>query len=275
MKNTLFTTCAAGAIVLALSGATAFAADMPYANTPLYVPPPPPPLWTGLYGGLNIGGGWSNTSYDFSNPGLALVAATTPNWWGGNGWAGWGNNGNSRGWAWVPTTGGGLAIVPGGPGSSSAGGVVGGGQVGYNYQFGAGGLGFGILVGAEADIQGTSIGDVASLPWFGTVRGRLGYLFTPDSLLYGTAGFAYGGVDAGGYSNTRSGWTAGGGVEWMFTPRWSAKVEYLFVDLDSGGASGGGGWNVGNHIHPQINVVRAGVNYHFNWSAPTPVLAKY
>ena len=107
------------------------------------------------------------------------------------------------------------------------------------------------------------------------MRGRVGYLFTPTLLIYGTAGFAYGGVDAFGFSNTRTGWTAGGGLEWLFAPHWSAKVEYLYVDLASNGTTGAFGWTLGNHFHPQLNVVRVGVNYHFNFAPPAPVVAKY
>ncbi|HTO78193.1 MAG TPA: outer membrane beta-barrel protein, partial [Methylocystis sp.] len=166
-----------------------------------------------------------------------------------------------------------------------------------------------IVIGAEADFQGSSIGgnspgnsnfypspfftpgtaffnDVLvpvsainngnlGINWFGTVRGRAGWLFTPSLLVYGTAGFAFGGVSAWGYNNTPTGWTAGGGLEWMFAPRWSAKIEYLYIDLSSGGTTGGYGWNWGYRFHPEINVVRAGVNYHFNWAEPVPVLAKY
>jgi outer membrane immunogenic protein len=95
-------------------------------------------------------------------------------------------------------------------------------------------------------------------------------------LLYGTAGFAYGGVTAFQQSNTSTGWTAGGGAEWLFAPHWSAKLEYLYVDLASSGINGAfTGWELGNNHHPQINVVRAGVNYHFNWAAPAPTVAKY
>ena len=179
--------------------------------------------------------------------------------------------------------------------------MLGGLQVGYNYQFGQS-----IVIGVETDFQGTSIrgggnnasqqliaspygafgsqylapigaltGANTSLSWFGTVRGRVGYLFLPTLLIYGTGGFAYGQVDAFGFSNTPTGWTAGGGVEWMFAPNWSAKAEYLYVDLSSNGATGGLGFNWGYYYHPQINVVRAGVNYHFNWGAPAPVIAKY
>jgi outer membrane immunogenic protein len=181
----------------------------------------------------------------------------------------------------------------------SAGGVAGGAQAGYNFQFNQ------FVIGAETDFQGSSIsgqgnsgfptlyptfygnptsnyltpvgalnGANINLAWFGTVRGRAGYLITPTLLLYGTAGFAYGQVDAWGWSNTRTGWTAGGGVEWMFAPHWSAKAEYLYVDLSSNGGANNG-WNIGYNFQPAINVVRAGVNYHFNWGAPAPVVAKY
>ena len=154
-------------------------------------------------------------------------------------------------------------------------GFVGGVQAGYNWQTGP------WVFGIEGDIQATGADDTFapwkfSNPWFGTVRGRAGYLITPTLLLYGTAGFAYGGVEVFQRSNTSTGWTAGGGLEWMFVPHWTAKVEYLYVDLDSSGINGAfTGWELGNNHHPQINVVRAGVNYHFNWGAPAPTVARY
>jgi outer membrane immunogenic protein len=271
MKKLMLLSAALAAII---SGG-AFAADLPARKeAPVYIPPPPPPpLWTGFYAGVNIGGGWSANSI---------------------------NNAN------FAPYGDGIGNVYFRPGStnggSNAGGVVGGGQIGYNYQFGTN-----FVVGVETDFQGTSMssggnrawavypdpllagafltplaslaaGDTGvSLNWFGTVRGRLGYLVTPTLLLYGTGGFAYGEVQGNfsGFSNTRTGWTAGGGVEWMFWPNWSAKVEYLYTDLSSGGATTWNGIQLGYRRHPQFNVVRVGVNYHFNWGAPAPVLAKY
>ena len=92
----------------------------------------------------------------------------------------------------------------------------------------------------------------SSIDYLGTVRGRLGFLVTPTLLVYGTAGLAYASANlsatyttydlANFYgpglanpqnSDTRVGWTAGGGVEWMFLPNWSAKLEYLYYDLGS------------------------------------------
>jgi outer membrane immunogenic protein len=262
------------ASIAALVAGGALAADLPSRKAaPAYVPPPPPPpMWTGFYAGLNLGGGWSANS--INNAQLSPYASTV--------------NGQ-------------IYLLPGNnQGGSNAGGVVGGGQIGYNYQFGNS-----FLVGVEADIQGTSMNSSSgnsnfalypdpgfagnylvslapagnpgiSLNWFGTVRGRAGFLITPTLLLYGTGGFAYGGVSGGftNYSNTRTGWTAGGGVEWMFMPNWSAKAEYLYTDLNSGGQQVG--WfQTGYHRHPQFNIVRAGVNYHFNFGGGAPVLAKY
>jgi outer membrane immunogenic protein len=128
------------------------------------------------------------------------------------------------------------------------------------------------------------------------LRGRLGILVTPSFLIYGTGGLAYGGVEAnttitetlgfsdtpgsfgtsGGFSGTRVGWTAGGGVEWMFAPRWSVKAEYLYYDL------GTETWSLGNINQFGLNgalletvsasqsktrfngnIARLGINWHF------------
>jgi len=282
---------AISAIALAMGMGSALAADLPYrkAPPPVYVPPPPPLVWNGFYAGLNIGGGWNA-----NNGNNEVSAYFDPNY-------GFGASGIFPQFG-TPN----LFFLPNGNQTGTAGGVVGGGQVGYNFQFNPS-----IVIGAEADIQGSSIGGngpgnfnfypspfvnpgtgafndilvpVAAingsrlgLDWIGTIRGRAGWLFTPSLLVYGTAGFAFGGVRAWGFDDTRTGWTAGGGVEWMFAPRWSAKVEYLYTDLSSGGNNNGWAWNWnwGFHFHPQINIVRAGVNYHFNWAQPAPVLAKY
>jgi outer membrane immunogenic protein len=233
------------ALTLALTAGSAMAADLPsYKAPPPYIPPPPIMTWTGFYAGLNLGGGF-------------LASNSSNQGWNG----GWNNGGGNSG------------------------GVVGGGQIGYNYQFTP--L---FVAGVETDFQGTSIrGGVggASLNWFGTVRGRVGItLLSPQLLLYGTGGFAYGEVQRNGWWNQNSavqtGWTAGGGAEYMFWPNWSAKVEYLYTQISGGGNNNNWGWafnpgwglnNVNNRT--RFHTIRAGINYHFNFGSPAPVLAKY
>ena len=296
------------AAILALSIGSALAADLPSYKAPPPPPPPPPPLWTGFYVGLNAGYTWSNSNNTVLtagglvfNPLGGLVAI------GPARAAGIGANG----------------VLP-----SSSSGFIGGGQIGYNWQFGSS-----FLIGVEADIQGVASSNSAgrqftsvpitaggfipgfratqfinssrNLDYIGTVRGRLGWLFTPTLLVYGTGGLAYGGVStttslfglpiaspipftawAGSstYSDTRVGWTAGGGLEWMFMPSWSAKVEYLYYDLGTvshsflavSNALGGPAFGTVLQSSTRFNghIVRAGVNYHFNWGA-APVMAKY
>jgi outer membrane immunogenic protein len=114
-------------------------------------------------------------------------------------------------------------------------GFMGGLQIGYNWQASQ------FVYGIETDAQLTGADDSSggrkfSLPWFGTLRGRAGVAVN-NMLFYGTGGLAYGGskVEAIGLSETHShfGWTVGAGVEVGLTPNWSAKVEYLFVNLDN------------------------------------------
>jgi outer membrane immunogenic protein len=108
---------------------------------------------------------------------------------------------------------------------------------------------------------------VSDVQWFGTVRGRLGYAAGPW-LVYGTGGVAFGNVktsiEQSSFSGSvdRAGWTAGAGVEYQFLANWSAKVEYLHVDLGNDIR-----WTTfGNDpglTSVDFDVVRAGVNYHF------------
>ena len=158
----------------------------------------------------------------------------------------------------------------------------------------------------------TNIQSNSSLNWLGTVRGRVGYLLTPSLIVYGTGGLAYGGYDLGiknfinseditrttdyhflisgrsGNPKAMVGWTAGGGAEWMFLPNWSLKTEYLFYDLgntgnmffnDAYGYADAAGLfsrisvtNFSQRVNG--NIVRAGMNYHFNF-ASSPVVAKF
>jgi outer membrane immunogenic protein len=140
-------------------------------------------------------------------------------------------------------------------------GFVGGVQGGYNWQQ-PGPLVFGI----EGDIQATGADDTFapwkfSNPWFGTVRGRVGYAFN-NILFYGTGGLAFGELRAETFglseSHTNVGWTAGVGAEFGLVQNWTAKIEYLYVDLASDNFTITG---VSNAY--RFGLVRAGVNYHF------------
>ncbi|MGY4379856.1 opacity protein-like surface antigen [Bradyrhizobium sp. i1.3.6] len=103
--------------------------------------------------------------------------------------------------------------------------------------------------------------EVLQPPWFGTLRGRAGYAFS-NVLFYGTAGLAFGELRAQTFgwteSHTTAGWTIGAGAEVGFAPNWSAKLEYLYIDLSTSQFAITG---VSNGY--SASVVRAGVNYHF------------
>jgi outer membrane immunogenic protein len=205
---------------------------------PLYSAPPPLPViwssWTGFYIGANLG--WvgssnntlANTGTDTGAGGLGAALAA--------------------------------GFIPGSVGVSHNG-FIGGGQIGYNWQFSP----FWVA-GLEADYDGISKNSTTSvfaspsavltpftttftsgLDNLGTVRARLGWLWTPALLAYATGGLAYGETKAGASfncptcippaalaltsTNTSTGWTVGGGLEWQFAPFWSVKAEYLYVDL--------------------------------------------
>ena len=139
-------------------------------------------------------------------------------------------------------------------------GIAGGMQAGYNWQTGQ------FVFGGEADIQLSGADDVFapwkfSNPWFGTLRGRAGIAFD-NVLFYATGGLAYGGLrgELAGLSESRAhlGWTIGAGMEMGLTPNWTAKIEYLYLDLMDRGYSVTG---LDNGL--QSNLVRLGVNYRF------------
>lgn len=207
--------------ILALGIASAAAADLPRAmpaKAPAYTPPP---LynWTGLYIGINGGGGWGSS--DFSAPFSSGSFDTS-------------------------------------------GGLI-GGTMGYNWQMGQ------VVFGLEGDldwsnIRGSSVcGGITTCEtrndWLGTFRGRLGYAldrFMP----YVTGGLAVGNVKTsvagfGDSSDTRAGWTLGGGIEAAIAGPWTAKVEYLYVDLGNTGSV------FGSDASFHTNIVRAGLNYRF------------
>jgi outer membrane immunogenic protein len=139
-------------------------------------------------------------------------------------------------------------------------GVTGGIDAGYNWQTGN------WVYGIEGDIQLSAADDTFapykfSNPWFGTARGRIGYAFN-NILLYGTGGVAFGDLrgDTFGLSedHVAAGWTAGLGAEFALTQNWSAKAEYLYVDLSSQR------YNItGLPNGYSFGVARVGVNYHF------------
>ena len=248
---------AALAIAACAIGA-AVAADLP-ANMVTKAPPAPLGLnWTGFYGGVNVGGSWGHqrTSLDSATTGARLLSN-----------------------------------------SSHLDGAIGGGQIGYNWQP----LDRPWVFGVEADIQGSGqkadgsffVGGIAApgivalpgdnivyqdrLDWFGTLRGRIGWAMGERSnwLPYITGGLAFGqgtisgNGAAGGIpvafntTSTYAGWVLGGGVEWAFWDRWSAKAEYLYIDFGRGGIiplTPMVNINAGRMID---NVGRVGVNYHF------------
>jgi outer membrane immunogenic protein len=163
--------------------------------------------------------------------------------------------GANAGFQWTSSTGG--------FGSS---GVTGGIHAGYNWQNGA------FAYGVEADFNLSSAGGTFadykfSNPWFGTLRGRAGYVVNNTVFLYGTAGLAFGisNVSLGGLSDTsvHAGWTIGAGAEFALAPfgfgqNWSAKVEYLYLGLSQPSVLPA---SVSSDF--PSNVMRVGVNYHF------------
>jgi outer membrane immunogenic protein len=147
------------------------------------------------------------------------------------------------------------------------GGMV-GGTLGYNYQVGS------IVWGIEGDIDWADVKDSSACAvvlncetkntWLGTIRGRVGYAFD-RWLPYFTGGGAFGQVKATetvsgtSVSKTQAGWTVGGGVEYAFLGNWSAKIEYLYVDLGSFDAA-----PVATDVNFKENIIRAGINYKFS-----------
>jgi outer membrane immunogenic protein len=191
--------------------------------------------------------------------------------------------------------------------SAATSGFLGGGQVGYNWQFPTSN----IVLGLEADAQESGVkseyiasviaaGAAAGLDagtkveWFGTVRGRAGYAFG-QVMPYLTGGFAYGetksfasgvagfgGLGAvGTFSRTHepTGWTLGAGLEYAITHNLTFKTEYLYLDLGKTlvyTLPDGVGGIASLREHTTLNVVRAGLNYKFDFFAPpAPVVAKY
>ncbi|WP_315807164.1 MULTISPECIES: outer membrane protein [unclassified Bradyrhizobium] len=138
-------------------------------------------------------------------------------------------------------------------------GAIGGLQAGYNYQ-----LSPMFVVGIENDLAFGNLSHKAdlvspeiSVPWLSTGRARAGIAVLDSRLLlYSTAGLAAGELKDGPVHKMKMGWVAGGGAEWAFAPKWSARLEYLYIDLKHDNLPD---WNAA-----KIHTVSVGVNYHFD-----------
>jgi outer membrane immunogenic protein len=275
-------------LIAGLLTGPALAADI--IPRPLPPPPPavvyrPPPIftWTGFYIGVNAG--WHRSR---DNDSSASILA---------------NN------FWIPAN---VAIMNAAlPNTLTGSGFAGGGQIGYNWQFSQ------FVFGVEADIMGLSgsgnrtlivpwfnptqqatLIDSAKDSWMSTFRGRAGFAID-RVLFYGTGGlavakwsiahsysdnFTFGAPFTGtpltidSVKTTRSGWTAGGGIEWAVSYNWTVRGEYLYAQFGTVNStltfvnpSSGVGATLGHSDHLSENIVRAAINYKFGG----PVVAGY
>jgi outer membrane immunogenic protein len=257
MTRTNCSMLAAGAPLLLALGVPALGADMAVKAPPFTVPLAAPYSWTGWYIGANAGYGVGQRQGEFARGSVFETFNAEPA------------------------------------------GAFGGGQLGFNYQI------MGFVLGAETDIQGAGISDTRTcllncfagsaalidqkLNWFGTTRARIGLANGPV-LTYATAGAAYGGTETdlattlGGVTNvattttTKTGWVWGTGVEAALGGNWTAKAEYLYLNLGSSAvASPATGTFV---TKTQEQIFRGGINYRFgadqsaalgpiyNWAGP-------
>jgi outer membrane immunogenic protein len=251
--------------------------------------------WTGFYGGANAGYGWGDNSVRF--------AGDSPNNDGA------GNLLLNLAFASMLS----FKTVEDSQGLDAKG-FVGGGEFGYNWR-----LTKDWVAGLETDLQysgvdgeratsgngpfpfgaiGATVNSEQDLKWFGTVRGRLGFLATEQILLFGTAGLAYGRTEAsasitttglfiggaptqlgcpinqvciaGSDSKTSTGWTVGGGFEWAVWKYITVKAEYLHVDLGDQTVTlvaqppANGNGFVTAKFDNSFEVVRAGLNFRLN-----------
>jgi outer membrane immunogenic protein len=266
MKRTIFAAAAVAAITVPLA---ANAADMAVRRAPVYKAPPPPVVysWSGCYIGIHGGGGFGHTRWSdpLASPANFVFSSHD--------------------------TDGGLA----------------GGQVGCDWQNNA--FVFGIEGTASwADLTGDSLDslspggitlrDHTKIDFIGTITGRLGWALdrtllyvkgggavinnqlrvTCDTGLGSCAGFPLGTLFASA-DDSRWGWTVGAGIEYAFANSWSGKIEYNFMDFGRDNSTFTGGppiagitpfqFGIDQHVH----VIKAGLNYRFNWGGP--VMAAY
>jgi outer membrane immunogenic protein len=236
----------AGIAAAAFCGAPAFAADMP-VKAPVNKAAAPHGPWTGCYIGANVGGGWGRAHWD-------------------------------------DVTGG----VPVGIGNPQYDGWIGGGQIGCDYQSGA------WVVGVEGTLDAASLSGSTPNPlnalnieqtrttWLGLTTARLGYA-VDRSLWYVKGGAAWTHdtrarpavpfTFEGAGSQTSAGWTVGAGVEYMFAPQWSVKLEYDFIDLGSVNSTltcrgVGCPFTIDLlNIHERTHIALVGLNYRFSTGA--------
>lgn len=246
------------ALFVFAAGVPAFGADLglkPF--TFKAIPASAPMSWSGLYLGGNAGYGWAATTFGI-----------TPN--------------DPATAAFVNAIGNPGVIGSGGSGFS------GGAQAGVNVQ-----LGQSWLAGLEFSWNWDSFANTATLPmavdtasyrldWDGAVAGRLGYLITPDWLLYARGGLAFGNISANatltclgmttlcantGFNNVHAGYTIGGGIEHAFTNQMRGRIQYDYVNLGNqsllttnGGAAP---MTFLNNTTAAFNRVTAGLNFAF------------
>jgi len=220
-----------GSVALVALGLVAPAAFAAERAVPAYTPPPPPvPVytWTGCYVGANAGSSSGNSQH-FTTAGSILTGAVPQ-----------------------PVAGGNITD------SFNLSGFIGGGQLGCNWQWGAwvfGVEGDGSATNKEGQAFETALASVPGLAaranwisqtqerWLVTARGKLGWTWWDKSMIYVTGGGAWAKIDASEFlannsfgtghqeSNTRSGWTVGGGLEYALGYGWSVKSEFLYADF--------------------------------------------
>jgi len=230
----------AAALLSVTAAGAALASDLPPPAAPpprapaVYAPPPPVYNWTGFYIGIN--GGWGFGKSDWN-----------------------------------------LSTLPLDTGSFNVNGGLVGGTVGYNWQWDS------WVIGLEGDFDGSWLDGKTSActtitvngaqcetknNWLATIRPRFGYA-ADRVLFYATGGVAFGDVVVNTATNWQSadktGWTAGAGIEGAFTDHWTARVEYLFVDLQNSSftATNALGAPVPVTTKFNANLIRLGVDYKF------------
>jgi outer membrane immunogenic protein len=283
--------------VFPLFSFAAYAADLPNTKgAPTFAPPPPPVLsWTGFYVGAEIGARWSDPTWSTTclQPGFATCPAAN-----------------------FPTR-----FTFNNPESFDSVSVKGGPFIGYNYQIGSqwvvgieGDWQYGENSRTNPGIPGAEDPTVAGEPgldrstvrenWDASIRARAGFLVMPNLLLFGTGGAAFTHVSATAFCGTafpvgwcgagdpligipqtastiRTGWTVGGGVEYMIAPNWLIRAEYRYADYGSFGStlfSGvvGNGDAISFNTRLRTNTASVGFAYKFDMFAPpNPVVAKY